>query len=90
MSTMILQKPDASGGIFSRLLEPLLSMSTASSTYAAVEQTVVEEPTFPTEEVMRIVETSIANMDAGRLSEPINAQVDHYLELLADELDEDW
>lgn len=34
-----------------------------------------------------IVDDSIAAMDAGELSEPINAEIDHYLELLADELD---
>lgn len=88
MDTMTIpRKPDASWGVF-RWLEPFLSVSTA--TYAVVEKTAEQEESFPTKAVMRIVETSIANTDAGRLSEPINAEVDHYLKLLADELDEDW
>jgi len=48
------------------------------------------DETWITPEIEAIVAQSIKNMDAGRLSEPINEQVDEMLTLLQDELDEDW
>lgn len=81
------QESDASWGVLHVLKN--LSLSVASHRFAVVEKVTEQEESFPTKAVMRIVETSIANTDAGRLSEPINERARHLLELLADELDED-
>ena len=89
MDTMAIpQESDASWGVLYLLKN--LSLSVASLPFAVVEKAAEQEESFPTKDVMRIVDISVANMDAGRLSEPINAEVNHYLKLLADELDEDW
>ena len=88
MSTVMLQETDASWrGLFQRFAS-FVTISTANQ-FAVFEKTAEQEESFPTEEVMRVVETSIANMNAGRLSEPVNERARHLFELLADELDED-